>query len=153
LNLPLSNSRLFQAQCQLGSDPFTGGTGCVNAPPIVPRPQEGLGAQLVQPNERVAVDGAFKTPGLRNVELTAPYFHNGGSLTLMDVVEFYNRGGNFVGLNRESVDPNVVPLGLNCQQRHQLVAFMLALTDDRVRFEQAPFDHPHINLPNFGNLL
>ena len=35
--------------------------------------------QPLQPNEREAVDGAFKTPGLRNIELIAPYFHNGGT--------------------------------------------------------------------------
>jgi len=40
-----------------------------------------------------AVDGAFKAPGLRNVELTAPYFHNGSMDTLDQVVEFYTRGG------------------------------------------------------------
>ncbi len=42
----------------------------------------------------VAVDGAFKTPTLRNVGLTAPYMHNGGMKTLMETVEFYDRGGN-----------------------------------------------------------
>ena len=42
----------------------------------------------------VAADGTFKIPGLRNVELTAPYFHNGGEATLLDVVKFYARGGN-----------------------------------------------------------
>ena len=42
----------------------------------------------------VAADGTFKIPGLRNVELTAPYFHNGGELTLLDVVKFYARGGD-----------------------------------------------------------
>src|SRR5262249_19655157 len=36
----------------------------------------------------IAVDGAFKVPGLRNVALTAPYFHNGGQLTLHDVLLF-----------------------------------------------------------------
>src|SRR5215510_2851783 len=46
-----------------------------------------LGPPL-QPNERVAVDGAFKTSGLRNVELTAPFFHNGDSLSLEQVVDF-----------------------------------------------------------------
>jgi len=52
-------------------------------------PGEGLTIQqALQPNERVAVDGAFKTPGLRNVELTAPFFHNGGDRTLMDAVNF-----------------------------------------------------------------
>ena len=43
---------------------------------------------------RVAVDGAFKTPTVRNVGLTAPYFHNGGYKNLEELVEFYNRGGN-----------------------------------------------------------
>ncbi|HEY9796713.1 MAG TPA: cytochrome c peroxidase, partial [Leptolyngbyaceae cyanobacterium] len=46
----------------------------------------------VGPNDRVAADGLFKTPGLRNVELTAPYMHNGGMLTLRQVVDFYSRG-------------------------------------------------------------
>jgi len=50
-------------------------------------------------NDRIAVDGAFKTPSLRNVGLTAPYFHNGGEARLLDVVEFYNRGGNRCGQN------------------------------------------------------
>ncbi len=44
--------------------------------------------------ERDAVDGAFKTPILRNVGLNPPYFHNGGQATLKDVVRFYNRGGD-----------------------------------------------------------
>ena len=52
-------------------------------------------APPLQPDERVAVDGTFKTPGLRNVALTAPYFHNGGQATLAQVVEFYDRGGDF----------------------------------------------------------
>ena len=45
-------------------------------------------------DERDAVDGAFKVPTLRNVELTGPYFHNGGQATLEQVVQFYNRGGD-----------------------------------------------------------
>ena len=44
--------------------------------------------------QRLGVDGAFKTPSLRNVGLTAPYFHNGGYATLKSVVQFYARGGN-----------------------------------------------------------
>jgi cytochrome c peroxidase len=43
-----------------------------------------------------AVSGAFQIPGLRNVELTGPYFHNGGQATLEQVVEFYTRGGDFL---------------------------------------------------------
>jgi cytochrome c peroxidase len=43
---------------------------------------------------RLAVDGSFKEPGLRNVGLTPPYMHNGGFSNLHQVIEFYNRGGN-----------------------------------------------------------
>jgi len=74
-----------------------------NVPSIAVRPNESpllTTPQPLQPNERVAVDGAFKTPGLRNVELTAPYFHNGGQLTLEQVVDFYNRGGDFAAPTR-----------------------------------------------------
>ena len=38
--------------------------------------------------------GAFRTPSLRDVELTAPYFHDGSAATLKDVLKFYARGGN-----------------------------------------------------------
>ena len=50
--------------------------------------------QLAPAGSIIATDGTFKIPGLRNVELTAPYFHNGGEATLLDVVNFYARGGN-----------------------------------------------------------
>ena len=105
-------------------------------------------APPIQVNERVAVDGAFKTPSLRNVELTAPYFHNGGQATLEQVVAFYNRGGDFPRENRENLDADIVPLGLTEPERATLVAFMRALTDERVRRDQAPFDHPELSLSN-----
>ncbi|MBD2773300.1 cytochrome-c peroxidase [Iningainema tapete] len=89
--------------------------------------------------EPVTADGAFKTPGLRNVELTAPYFHNGGQLTLEQVVDFYNRGGDFGGLP---------VLNLTPEEKQSLVAFMKGLTDERVRFQRAPFDHPQLFVPN-----
>lgn len=46
-------------------------------------------------SKALGADGAFKIPGLRNVALTAPYFHNGGESNLEDVIDFYFRGGNF----------------------------------------------------------
>lgn len=95
-----------------------------------------------------AVDGAFKTPGLRNVEFTGPYFHNGGKSTLMQVVDFYNRGGDFGAANKPITDPTIRPLGLTQAQKEDLVAFLLALSDERVRFRRAPFDHPSICVPN-----
>jgi len=100
--------------------------------------------------QRVAVDGAFKTPGLRNSELTGPYFHNGGMATLRQVVQFYNRGGNFCSFNLRDMDPSIEPIGLTVVQEKQLVAFLLSLTDERVKYRQAPFDHPELRVPDDG---
>ncbi len=100
---------------------------------------------FVFPTDTFEGDGFFKTPTLRNVELTAPYFHNGGTLTLEQVVEFYNRGGDF---NENGHNPAVRPLGLTATERSALVEFMKALTDDRVRYDRAPFDHPQLRIPN-----
>ncbi len=100
--------------------------------------------------QRAAVDGAFKTPGLRNVELTGPYFHNGGMATLRQVVQFYNRGGNFCSFNERDLAPRIKPLGLSPMQEQSLVAFLVSLTDPRVKYRQAPFDHPELRLPKDG---
>jgi len=102
----------------------------------------------VTANERITADGAFKTPGLRNIELTAPYFHNGGTLTLRDVVDFYNRGGDFRENNIDNLDFGIRNLNLSEEEKTSLVAFMQSLTDDRVRFERAPFDHPQLFITN-----
>jgi cytochrome c peroxidase len=97
-------------------------------------------------SQRVAVDGAFKTPTLRNIELTGPYMHNGSMATLEQVVEFYARGGNFALENARDLDPDVGGFVLSEQEKRDLVAFLESLTDPRVRFEQAPFDHPELIL-------
>ena len=57
--------------------------------------------------DKVQVDGAFKVPGLRNVELTGPYFHSGGQATLLQTVEFYDRQGDFGDVNIANLDPNM----------------------------------------------
>jgi cytochrome c peroxidase len=100
---------------------------------------------FVFPTDTFEGDGFFKSPTLRNVELTAPYFHNGGTLTLEQVVEFYNRGGDF---NENGHNPAVRPLGLTAAERDALVQFLKSLTDDRVRYDRAPFDHPQLRIPN-----
>jgi len=102
----------------------------------------------VSPTERIAVNGMFKTPTLRNVELTGPYFHNGGAATLHQVVEFYNRGGNFHDQNINDLDADITNLGLSTDEKTALVEFLKALTDDRVRFHAAPFDHPQLMVAN-----
>jgi len=102
----------------------------------------------VAADERITADGAFKTPGLRNIELTAPYFHNGGQLTLRQVVDFYNRGGDFAQNNIDNADIGIRPLNLSEDQKTSLVAFMKSLTDERVRYERAPFDHPQLFITN-----
>jgi cytochrome c peroxidase len=95
--------------------------------------------------DRGLSNGRFKTPHLRNVELTGPYFHNGEAATLRQVIDFYDKGGNFRG---PFTDPNIRPLGLSEQQKNDLVAFLLSLTDPRVKNESAPFDHPSLRLNN-----
>ena len=94
--------------------------------------------------------GAFKTPALRNVGLTAPYFHNGGKATLADVVDFYSRGGDFPNLEKAK---RIKPLNLASGDKATLVDFLAnGLTDCRTAMDAAPFDHPSIDLPNGDSL-
>ncbi len=99
----------------------------------------------------IAVDGAQKTPHLRNVELTGPFLHGGSEATLLQVVQFYTRGGNFPVTNSFNLDPDVVPIGQlagDLVRQNELVAFLKTLTDERVRNESAPFDRPELLIPN-----
>jgi cytochrome c peroxidase len=96
---------------------------------------------------RTGTAGSFKVPGLRNVELTGPYMHNGGMATLKEVVEFYHRHGDFADVNIEEMDGPFSRGQLKESDEEALIAFMLALTDERVKFEQAPFDHPQLFIP------
>ena len=81
---------------------------------------------------------AFRTPTLRNVSLTPPYFHTGGQgtagdyQTLRQVVEFFDRGGNDLGLAPEELHESMVPLGLTEEQKDDLVAFMESLSGTRI---------------------
>ena len=129
LPFPLSFTRLAQTE---------------GLPFVTPMLPAGAAADLP-----AALDGAFKTPGLRNVELTAPYFHNGSMLTLEQVVEFYARGGNFP--NNAELALNMQPVGGlrgNEVARAELVEFLKSLTDERVRNQTAPFDHPQLFIPS-----
>jgi len=149
---PLSFTRQFKQmlQGQNVPDPFQVNPCTFAVDPCVP---------VTDPNARDAVDGAFKVPSLRNVELTGPYFHNGGQATLEQVVNFYNRGGDRRGQdsndttglspNGSNLDADIQVLGLTAQEQADLVAFLKRpLTDERVRWERAPFDHPELLVPN-----
>lgn len=133
----LSNGRLVDRFLRLDPSKF-------EVDPCVP----------VQRGERTAVKGAFKVPTLLNVELTAPFMHNGGMLTLEQVVEFYARGGDFHRANLRDLDPDIRPIRkLNGKPRRikAVAAFLRTLTDDGVRNECAPFDHPSLVVVN-GNV-
>jgi cytochrome c peroxidase len=94
----------------------------------------------------IAVNGAFKTPTLRNVELTGPYMHNGSLLTLEQVVDFYFRGGNVSNAAHPARLLTARPI--TPEDKADLVAFLKSLTDERVRYERAPFDHPQLRIPH-----
>ena len=75
---------------------------------------------------------SFKTPTIRNIELTAPYMHNGVFKTLEEVIDFYNKGGG-IGLGFK-VPNQTLPedeLLLSDKEKKQLIAFMKTLTDKR----------------------
>ncbi len=243
LNQDINITQLTPDPFQTDSDFMDSNSGCVAWNPETTVSGFLCGDSPVSKDEREAVDGAFKTPSLRNVELTGPYFHNGGQATLEQVIQFYNRGGDrkdhyqkrtdcdqhepiltkdefgnqvvaadsdtglvdstgFVTSSNKSVsnvDPDIAgtrePFDSSCVQAeliggivpvsepieeaepllpgeirpakpeeelvaktHQtldltaadvddLAAFLKTLTDERVRFEKAPFDHPSLPLP------
>jgi cytochrome c peroxidase len=73
--------------------------------------------------------GAFRVPSLRNVELTAPYFHDGSARTLSDVVRFYVKGGG----DNPARDWQLESLNLTEQEERDIVEFLKSLTGDEAR--------------------
>ena len=70
-------------------------------------------------------------------------------MTLRQVLDFYSRGGDFPAL--EQLDGSEIA-GLNVlsnseEEKANLEAFLLSLTDERVRLRKAPFDHPQLFVP------
>lgn len=87
----------------------------------------------------------YRTPGLRNVALTAPYMHDGSLSTLAAVIDFYDAGG----IDNPQRDARLRPLGLTAAEKRQLEAFLGTLTGDNVsrlaaaaRAAQMPDDVP-----------
>lgn len=77
--------------------------------------------------------GAFKTPTLRDISRTAPYFHDGSAKTLEEVIEHYNKGG----VVTTNLSPNMKKLELCNSEKEDLAAFMKTLTSPYV----------HVSLP------
>ena len=106
------------------------------------------------------VNSKFKAPNLRNIGMTAPYFHNGGYATLEQVVDFYARGrgdagqaaaGTLPAMLDTTAEPDIngQPSTVGKNNKAALVAFLRkGLTDPRVFYDRAPFDHPQIFIPN-----
>jgi cytochrome c peroxidase len=99
----------------------------------------GIGMDKKKPDigrEEVTKDekdrGAFKTPTIRNVALTAPYMHDGSIKTLAEVVEWYNKGGH----PNPQLSNKIKKLNLNDEEKADLVAFMEACTGEFPKVEQ-----------------
>lgn len=108
-----------------------------------PGDDPGAGDPSTFPSPLNTAANTFKVPTLRNIALTAPYMHTGRFLTLEQVVDFYNGGRNDGEVQRAT------PMGLTDQQKADLIAFLrYGLTDERVLYERAPFDHPQLFVPN-----
>lgn len=85
-----------------------------------PEPDVGRFAVTKDP----ADTGAFKTPTVRNVALSAPYMHDGSVATLEEVVEWYDKGGH----PNPHLSAKIRPLKLSAEEKADLVAFMKACT-------------------------
>ena len=161
---PLSFTRQYNTLLQGGNvpDPFEVDVCKFEIPLTAAIPCDATAKPAV--GFRDAVDGAFKTPTLRNIALTGPYFHNGSRSTLKQVIEFYNRGGDRRGEdasntsgfdhpavnqhNGSNLDADMTNLNLTPEEEDALVKFMeVGLTDPRVAWERAPFDHPSLVIP------
>ena len=75
--------------------------------------------------------GRFKVPGLRNITVTSPYMHNGQFKTLKEVIDYYNEPDKFIAnsVNRDTL--LLHPLKLTAQEKQDLEAFIVSLTDKR----------------------
>ena len=138
-----------------GTDNFVPGPALNNNGLEFPYVDLGVGGITGNPGD----NGKFKVPSLRNIELTAPYMHDGRFATLEEVVEFYNSGvvdnPNLSPPLRVPTPPGRPPgqppgpplrLNLTPQQKAALVAFLKTLTDPNLATDEK-FSDPF----NYGN--
>jgi cytochrome c peroxidase len=91
-----------------------------------------LGRFLITKQEKDIA--SFRTPNIRNVLVTGPYFHDGSQETLWDVVDHYNKGA---GLQNPYLDEDIQPLALTENDIDDLVAFMASLTSSNYKEQGA----------------
>jgi len=129
-----------------GTDNFVPGPALNNNGLEFPYVDKGVGAITGQTTD----NGKFKVPSLRNIELTAPYMHDGRFTNLEQVVEFYNSGvvfnANLSPPLRAPGGNSALRLNLTTAQKAALVAFLKTLTDTNIATE-AKFSDPF----NYGN--
>jgi hypothetical protein len=106
--------------------------------PDMPNPQANLNSAMCGAGQDCSVDqglaytvARFKTPILRDLEDSSPYFHNGSKLQLQDVVQFYINSSQLArqGLLRNP-PPEFQQMSLSNEDLNSLVAFLLSLTED-----------------------
>ncbi|MEM8528415.1 MAG: cytochrome c peroxidase [Bacteroidota bacterium] len=111
--------------------------GCHNEPHFTSSWTANIGLDL-EYKDRGARNGNFKIPSLRNIELTAPYMHDGRFSTLEEVVNHYDHGvKNHNDLNGYLLDRSMIPykpkrLNLSDHEKQDLIAFLKTLTDENM---------------------
>ncbi|MDN3674246.1 cytochrome c peroxidase [Flavobacterium branchiarum] len=150
----MQNKGTFTADEKAGFNLFAGKAKCATCHfipltngTVPPNFDKSESEVLGTPNKNKTLDGdlgkfvvtqaaihkhSFKTPTIRNIELTAPYMHNGVYNTLEEVVDFYNDGGG-IGLGFDLPNQTLPEDKLNLTEieKKQLIAFMKTLTDAR----------------------
>jgi cytochrome c peroxidase len=118
---------LFLRNCSVCHLPFQQAHFVVTSPTNTglddnPRDADGgIGDITLNPRDM----GHFKSPSLRNVELTGPYMHDGRFSTLEEVIDHYSSGGR----NHPNKDGRMLPMNFTASEKEALVAFLETLTD------------------------
>jgi cytochrome c peroxidase len=129
-------STAFVAEDSLSAEPAFNNNGLYNLGGVGDYPEPNLG--LVEFSGLDVDKGRFRVPTLRNIAVTAPYFHDGSAATLEDVLDHYQRGGRLTETGPNAGDgalnpykhPLVRGMELTTEERQGLLDFLLALTDE-----------------------
>jgi cytochrome c peroxidase len=129
-------STAFVAQDSLAAEPAFNNNGLYNLGGVGDYPDPNVG--MFEFSGLDVDKGRFRVPTLRNIAVTAPYFHDGSAATLDDVLDHYQRGGRLTEAGPDAGDgalnpykhPLVRGMELTTEERQGLRDFLLALTDD-----------------------